>query len=439
MTMPSWGRSAFLPSQGCSGFRGAIALCVVFALTGAVPVRGGDAPLPPSAAAITDAEIASAVGAIERIGNFGGGLKASYPAMATLGNAGERAVPRLAELLLDRRAGRLARQIAASILGQTGGEAATAALAESVRRDGSAYVRSTALMNLERVEGPGKSEAVLEALEDDSKMVRRYAAGAVGSLGEGGADAVPVLRKRLRSGNIHLRTVAARSLGEIGAPAAESVPDLLDLAAERGAGPGAWDRLVMSGLVSPLQPPLIGAASTSSAVGGMAASRSEVEHAASVAREAIRAIGPTAVPLLERAMSDGRRRIRSEAASALDDFNLGPARDVADMAAALHDTDPEVRLAAAADLAGMGASAHAATPTLIVALTDAEPAVRAAAVAAIGRVAQASPAVIAALRSAASGDADPVVREAASTAIANFHVGDAAAREAAPPPGIERR
>lgn len=65
-------------------------------------------------------------------------------------------------------------------------------------------------------------------LGDSQALVRRFAARAVGRIGEPAAAAVPVLTERLQDTDDSVREEAARALGKIGPKAQSAVPALLD-------------------------------------------------------------------------------------------------------------------------------------------------------------------------------------------------------------------
>jgi CheY-like chemotaxis protein len=65
-------------------------------------------------------------------------------------------------------------------------------------------------------------------LEDKERKVRQEAAGALGEIGPGASDAVPVLVKALDDENANVRQSAAYVLGQIGPSASEAVPKLIE-------------------------------------------------------------------------------------------------------------------------------------------------------------------------------------------------------------------
>jgi HEAT repeat protein len=101
---------------------------------------------------------------------------AAYAAKA-MGTLGRPAAEHLERALGDPRVA--VRESAALALGLAAEEGHTAALADAARHDGSATVRAAAVTALGRRRAVDEMEALLAALEDPNRTVRRRAAAAV--------------------------------------------------------------------------------------------------------------------------------------------------------------------------------------------------------------------------------------------------------------------
>jgi putative membrane-bound dehydrogenase-like protein len=132
----------------------------------------------------------------------------------------------LTGLLADPRPAVQARAIAQLA---TAGGAAIPTLATSLRQSPSADVRRGIVWTLTRVEGPQARGAVRVALSDRDASVRQAAAHSAGLWRD--ADALPDLRRMVRSGAAPIQRAAAEAIGRIGDGSA--VPDLLAAAASQ--------------------------------------------------------------------------------------------------------------------------------------------------------------------------------------------------------------
>ena len=171
-------------------------------------------------------------------------------------------VEKLIKQLQDRDAN--VRRNAAS-LGTIGAGAADAvpALIQALK-DRDKYVRSNAAKSLIQTVTPegikiGMS-ALIQALEDENKDVRREASSALGVIGQGGLaeekaidaipdpiqvfkdDVVPALIQALKDENKDVRREAASALGRIGEEAKNAVPALIQ--ALKGQDPEVRDTIV---------------------------------------------------------------------------------------------------------------------------------------------------------------------------------------------------
>jgi len=232
--------------------------------------------------------------------------------------------------------------------------------------------------------------ALIQALGDSDRNVRRAAAAALGAIGD--PHAVPALIKALGDRDLYVRRAAAGALGAIGDP--QAVPALIQALGD---------------------------------------SYSDVRR---VAAGALGELGdPKAVPALIKALGDWDPYVRRAAAEALG--KLGDPKAVPALIKALGDSSEDVRRAAAAALVKIGTPA---VPALIKALGDSDRDVRRAVAEALGAISdpQAVPALIQAL-----GDSYSDVRRAAAAALGKLgdpqavpalsvwvHAGEDAARNA---------
>jgi hypothetical protein len=90
---------------------------------------------------------------------------------------------------------------------------------------------------------------LIELLEGDDPLERRFSAEALGELGSEAADAVPVLIEALNDDDVDIRKAAAEALGNIGPAAKDAVQILIQMLADNDwkVGLRAQDALVNIG------------------------------------------------------------------------------------------------------------------------------------------------------------------------------------------------
>jgi len=113
------------------------------------------------------------------------------------------------------------RRAAAEALGQIGDRQAIPALIEALK-DEDEGVRRAAAEALEKIGDPQATPALIQALQDKDRDVRRAAAKALGKIGD--RQAVPALIEALKDEDEGVRRAAAEALEKIGPPA---VPALI--------------------------------------------------------------------------------------------------------------------------------------------------------------------------------------------------------------------
>lgn len=170
------------------------------------------------------------------------------------------------------------------------------------------------------------------ALRDADRLVRYYACLTLAKLGKGAAPAVAELHRVLaKDPQDQVRAAAATALGAIGPQAKDAVPELL-----LGLVPGP----------------------------GRATLRSE-------SLEALKRIGPAAVPGLNQALKAKNALVRAGAAQILATFGPASAPALANLIICLDDGDARVRPQAALALGRIGRNkARRAVPGLVQALGD---------------------------------------------------------------------
>lgn len=148
------------------------------------------------------------------------GKEARVEALKALGEIGPAAaaVPRVSDILKDRKQDQSVRMQAAFALAKIGTPKVVAAPLITALKDEDAYVRQAAATSLGGLRGEAGVvvPALVAALDDEVSPVRLTAAGALGSLGPKAAAAVPGLRRVLkkdRQGEV--RVTAATALWQI--------------------------------------------------------------------------------------------------------------------------------------------------------------------------------------------------------------------------------
>lgn len=167
-------------------------------------------------------------------------LRVRESAARALRNIGTEASAAIPELLTAMHAGsRDQREAASSVLGSVslGDRDDIDALVRTSTSDSELSVRLAARGSLVRMArtSPAIFDRYAEAAASPGPVARRVALiDALGRLGEAAAPAVPALLVALREGTAEVREEAARSLGRIGADAADALLPLRRVA--------AWDR-----------------------------------------------------------------------------------------------------------------------------------------------------------------------------------------------------
>ena len=269
--------------------------------------------------------------------------------------------------------------------------------------DDDSDVRSNAAFALGRI-GPPAEPALGEALKDDDRNVRLYAAVALGRIGPA---AVPAFGEALTDDDSGVRRSAADALVNIG-PAAEAAVPALCEALKHG------DRHVRGRAADALRK--IGPAAQAAVPALIEALKDDDRGVRSIATVALRSIGPAAVPALIEALKDDDRGVRSSAADALGSIGPAAAAAVLALSEALKDDDSNVRSSAASALGSIGPAAEAAVPALSEGLRGDTWSRRSSAVAALGSIGPAAaPALIEALR-----NDDRTVRSSAASALGSI-------------------
>jgi len=309
--------------------------------------------------------------------------EAARAAQAALRRIGPSTVPSLVAAL--RQAGSAARCRAAELLAsqQDFGPALCAAIGPLIGalRDRDAGVRAQAAASLGAIgrDTPGVAEALARALTDPADHARLAATRALGELGPVARPVAPALLGVLRQPNPALRVEAARArwrilhgteevlpvltsalrnpqthwqaalaLAEIGAPADEAIPALLDA----------------------LQTEAVHRPSRTPASAALALSR----------------MSAAAVPGLTSLLQHEKPSVRIGAALALGGHGAEAREAVPGLLAMLEEPDGEARIVAANALGAIGPQASAALPTLAALGRDGDEYVRAAALAALNKV-----------------------------------------------------
>jgi uncharacterized protein (TIGR02996 family) len=245
-----------------------------------------------------------------------------------LGQIGPAAVPALVVALQDKSKFHPNRLVGAFVAIGPGAVDAVPALLAALRDEDTQCYAVQALIGV----GPGAVPALVAALADKNRSVRTAAADVLGCINPAAAEAAPALVAALRDKDSSVRAAAARALGKPGA--VDAVPALVEALGDEGALP-------------------------------------DYPHTVSAAAlDALKAIGPVAVPALIAAVQDKSNKGRRKAITAL--LMIGPAaaEAVPALLAALGDKDSGVRFAVALALGRIGPAAAEAVPALAAALRD---------------------------------------------------------------------
>lgn len=271
-----------------------------------------------------------------------------------------------------------ARWLATHALGQLGPAAGVAAepLATMLANaDEEEYVRGGAAWTLGRI-GPGSAsaaKALAVALTSRLGSVRRNAAAALGRLGPASKDAVPALEGLLVDDDPAVRAAAAVALARI-AGQLKAFTVLVEML----RGPNARDVCEAVAALGELGPQAEPAAGELAAA--LAHSDGDVRRLAS---RSLGSIGPKALPSVKGAFESPVESVRLGTVAAFE--RIGAAA-VPELVAALEDSSPAVRRAAARALGRLRAEAEGAATALLAAASDPDPQVRHEAAEALKRV-----------------------------------------------------
>ena len=234
------------------------------------------------------------------------------------------------------------RRNAAEALGQIGPAAVPALIKALKGQDG--IPRLGAAEALGKI-GPAAVPALIEALKGQDGVSRLGAAEALGKIGPAAEAAVPALIEALKDRDMWVRWAGAKALGQIGPAVGASVPALIGALKDE-------DMEVRVGAAMALGQ--IGPAAKASVPALIEALKGEDVFVHNHAAEALGQIGPdakAAVPALIEALKDEDMYVRRNAAEALGQIGPDAKAPVPALIDALKDEDEEVRLSAAEALA----------------------------------------------------------------------------------------
>jgi HEAT repeat protein len=236
-----------------------------------------------------------------------------------------------------------------------GGRAAVAVLADVLRTSDNAEARWKAADLLGQL-GPAAHESsaalssLTAALKDDSPHVRAVAATALASTGPAGPDALPALRDMLSTPE---SLPALRALARYGADAAPAIGKIIPLLQRQGDSEVRWNAARTLGKIGlPAKeavPNLIAALTDSDAL--------VREHAA----EALGDIGPQAkeaIAALEKVLNDPDAGVRRDAVRSLGQMGPAAKSAIESIRPLLQDKEERVRKAAGTSLQQIESSAN---------------------------------------------------------------------------------
>ncbi|MGE3809073.1 MAG: HEAT repeat domain-containing protein [Gemmataceae bacterium] len=210
---------------------------------------------------------------------------------------------------------------------------------------GNAQEREQAAHALGSIDAPAAVAALRAALHDDSYIVRRIAAEALGKLGKSARPAAGGLIEAAQDPDARVRVQAARALGQIDPPVAAALPVLLKLAQHdvdvttRAAALTALGAL--GDQAAPAIPVLI------ACLGQPATPEADTGEAA---RHSLERLGSAAVPALLAACASEQPRTRSGAARTLGAMGEIARPGLPALEKLRGDAEPIVRVHAAAAL-----------------------------------------------------------------------------------------
>lgn len=215
---------------------------------------------------------------------------------------------------------------------------------------------------------------LLKQLDDKDREISNSAAE---HLRQFGAEAVSYLIKALKSSDSRIRSNAARTLGEVGPGAKDSVPDLIEALqdSDENVGHAAIDALERMKLEADVAIPIF-----------INLLKSKDYYLSLTASDNLVEIGKEAVPHLIDVLKSDSPNARNLAAGALGKIQPKATEAVPALSEALKDEDGDVRLRSADALGEIGPEARAAIPFLINAMGDENEGVRGAAVDALKKI-----------------------------------------------------
>ena len=239
------------------------------------------------------------------------------------------------------------------------------------------YVRAGAAFALGGIQAEAERVVPLlaEALDSELASVRRHSARALGRFGKEAESAVPTMLSELRRDDPIFRIDLAEALWHV-ARHEQAIPYLIRQV-RVSENPGGFEAAEALGRLA--------AENAEGAVPGLVESLGSDN--ADVARSAARSLGRAGIrviPQLAKAAETNREPVRRRVVESY--AWMGPA-GASGMIAALSDTAPEVRRAAARGLGRLGAEVAAVEPALLRAVNDPDLQVRATAAAALKQMA----------------------------------------------------
>ena len=379
-------------------------------------------------------------------------ISVDYAASA-LASVGMASVGPLLEVLRDPQESTTARARAAHSLGLIGPRASVAVplLIEALedRRERTPFrgenvyypVCNGAIVALGAI-GPDAKAAVpvlAKLLSDGNAWVRSDAIEALAGIGPDAASAVPRLITALGDKEDEETPVkAAKTLGEIGPAARESLPVLIQLLCRLDGDSNSARRDIVTSALVGIGPDAISGLTEAyrkadaddrpriiRALGAVGAGVPTDVYAwlPYLGSHPVRAFGTEetrpeeVIPTLVEALADEEGAVRLAAVHGLGSLGPSAKLSLATVAGALQDRDPEVRVAAAVTLMNLGPSAAEAVPALVEALSDRNARVRKAAAWALTVMGPPAEAAVEGLALAATRDRDREVRAAAALAL----------------------
>jgi HEAT repeat protein len=224
---------------------------------------------------------------------------------------------------------------------------------------------------------PDGVSSLITALQVPNSAIRLRATIALGLLGPGAAEAIPVLIKCLSDRSPQVQFAVATTLGRIGP---DAVPALVGALKDKD-----WEvKCNAAKAIGEIGPTAAGAVPAL-----IAAFATKEEYVRWYIVDALGEIGPSApkvVPTLIAALEDRNMHVRWCAVEALGEFGAAARPAVKHLSDSLEDDDITVRWTAAEALGKIGADAIASVPALNAAMQGADPVLRKKAAIAVRRI-----------------------------------------------------